>query len=122
MNRNVDPYADAKRQAHRADPQAFFIELLHTLWGDHEEAQTLAEWRRLCTKVRWYAQDAVECLDHMLANPPPNLAELMQEEGSIMLDSGPGQYTVIGLYREKYLDFLRDACDRFKQILAETAS
>jgi hypothetical protein len=120
MSQNSDPYVDAARQAHRADPQAFFVELLQSLWGDREEAQVLAEWRRLCTKVRWYAQDAVECLDHMLANPPPNLVELMQDEGSIMLDAGPARYTVIRLYREKYLDFLRDTCRRFKEVLEET--
>lgn len=119
MENNNDLYLDTVRKEHRENSQTFFVEILNTLWGDRNEEETLSEWRRLCSKVRWYAEDALECMDRILAEPPYNLAELMQNEGSIMLASGPAPYTVIHLYRQKYYDFLLDTSQKFRKIFEE---
>jgi hypothetical protein len=117
MENGSDDYLDRVRREHREYPQVFFVEILQNLWGDHTEEQTLLEWNRLCGKTRWYAEDALECLDKILASPPPNLAELMQEEGSIMLDNGNGRYTVLSLYRQQYLEWLKNITKKFRVIL-----
>jgi hypothetical protein len=90
-----DDFINQQRQHHAENPVAFFKEILQNIWADRDEDQIAREWKRLCSSVRWYAEDVLVCMDSIVTNPPADLAELMQNEGWIMLDHGAASYTVI---------------------------
>jgi hypothetical protein len=118
MSLAKDEYVEMLRKTHRDNPNDFFEELLEKIWMNRDEDQAFREWKRLCDQVYWYAEDAVGCLEHILANPPANLVELMQERGWILLDHGTARYTLLKPYREKYVAWLVDMTDQFKNIYA----
>lgn len=111
-----DDYTEMLRKKHRDYPIEFFGELLEAIWMNRDEEQSIREWKRLCTQVHWYAEDAMQCLDYVLAHPPANLIELMQERGWIMLDHGAGPDTLVKTYHEKYLARLVDMTAQCKHI------
>lgn len=121
MEPSTEEYLDKIRKEHQENPQDFFVEILQIFWGDRSEEETRMEWLRHCKQVRWYAEDVLQCLETILHNPPGNLAELMQEEGSIMLNSGSAPYTVLSWYRQQYYEFLQRIYSEFRTLFENTA-
>jgi len=109
-----------QRTEHQNNPEVFFTELLNNLWSSRTEEQSIWEWNRLCTLVRWYAEDALECFEKIIKHPPSNLVELMQDEGCILLDHGTANYTVLRMYKKKYEEFLNSKHQKFKEIFEST--
>ena len=114
MDRSGDAYVDGLRAQHRSQPLAFFDRLLQEIWRDRSAEEAAREWARLCRDARWYAEDALWCIAYVLADPPRDLVERMQEHGWIKLDHGPRSDTPM----KQYLDWLAGAAAAFGQLYA----
>lgn len=117
-----DDVIASQRTAHKDDPIKFFQQLLTAYWNDHEPEQTEAKWRQHCLEQRWYAEDVLDCFTTILADPPQDLADMMQEYGSIMLPHGDAPYTVLWHYRRRYEDWLTQTHLKFREVFEETAT
>jgi hypothetical protein len=60
-------------------------ELLRTLFADNSWEDTLKLWRTFVANGGTYADDALACLDAIVARPPPDLAERLRRDGWIAL-------------------------------------
>jgi len=101
----------------RAEPIEFFKKFLSDIWMDNSEEQAIQQWEVKVNQFPWYAEDALYCLSTVIDNPPPNLIELMEEYGWIVLyhepdDSGnETRYTY-----EDYLEWLKHIKSKFRAI------
>lgn len=105
-----EDYGEKISRFHREQPVEFFAEILKNIWMDQTEEDAWREWTRLCKQARWYAADALVNLAYILANPPGNLPQLVQQYAWVEL--GPG---------EDYMEWVRQMESKFKQIYVETA-
>ncbi|MDZ8055900.1 MAG: hypothetical protein RMX68_016665 [Aulosira sp. ZfuVER01] len=101
-----ESYMEYLQKEHREKPLEFFTKLLTDIRMGRSEEEAIREWKRLCEQVSWYAEDAIRCLETILADPPANLIEIMQENGWILLDHGSQSYTPIKAYRQQYVEWL----------------
>ena len=115
----MEDYIVKTQRQHKENPNDFFKEILQNIWCDRSEERIILEWKRLCTQVRWYAKDVLECIETILDNPPPKLVELMQEEGWIILNDKTQNQAGCFNTKELYLDWLRQTSIAFSQIYEE---
>jgi len=104
----------AASAANRADPQAMFLHFLHVYWEDNLPSDVLLLWKRQVAAGSWYAADILYCLEEVIQNPPPHLAELMQEHGAILLNHDDKPYTIIQQYNRQYLEWLKEMTAQLK--------
>jgi hypothetical protein len=90
-------------------------ELLRATWRDNTAEEAEALWRRYVEQSQPWAAAALASLDAVLADPPANLGEIMQEEGWIMLSHEPDAETVIPYTHEENLAWLRRMTAEYKQ-------
>jgi hypothetical protein len=104
-------------RARRAAPLEFVGEVLEVLRdSDLEGFSTF--WRSRVTAYRWYADDALECLDRVLAAPPPDLRERLQAlTGFALNHAGPTQVTPYS--HEDVVAWLRDLAARMRAVYDE---
>jgi hypothetical protein len=70
----------------KADPLPFALEALEDLFGNRDDVEE--GFRRYQMKLDsffWWADDAVQCLELVLANPPENLGQLMREQANVVI-------------------------------------
>ena len=83
----VDPYdLVAVSARNRADPVAMLQKFLRGFWQDNLPDEALTLWKRQVAGGRWYAEDVLYALRAVLAAPPHNLADLLREDGWVLLD------------------------------------
>lgn len=115
---------DAIRETSRqrlAAPLEFFKEFLREIWMDNSPEEALAQWRVKVEQFPWYATDALTCLDAIIADPPSNLVEIMQQDGWIMLYHESA--TEVQPYTfEEYLEWLRQMRDEFQMVYDAAAT
>jgi len=83
-----DPYNDdafwaevaRDSEARRADPLPFALEALDDLFGV-DPSQGLRRWRSKMEMAIWWADDAIQCIEKVLAAPPANLGQLIRDRG-----------------------------------------
>ncbi len=82
-----DLYDLAARSArNRADPVAMLRAFLQQFWQDNTPEEALTLWRRQVASGRWWAEDALYGLREVLKTPPPNLADVLRDDGWVLLD------------------------------------
>lgn len=83
-----DPYNDdafwaevaRDSEARLADPLPFALDALDELFGV-DATQGFRRWRRKMDQGIWWADDAIQCIEKVLAAPPANLGELIRDRG-----------------------------------------
>ncbi len=104
----------------RAEPLKLFITFLEKFWRDNLEQEAIGLWKNQIHMAPWYAEDVLYALDAVIADPPANLVQLMQEHGWIMLPHDPGASTLVRRYHQQYLAWLQATAENFKRVFEET--
>jgi hypothetical protein len=88
MPSGEDLLALIRRQSaeRRANPRGFLCEFLQTYWYEFTEEEQRANWERQVEQYPWYAEDLLACADAVLADPPEDLATLLEDCGGVWLD------------------------------------
>ncbi|HVA88533.1 MAG TPA: hypothetical protein VNL71_01700 [Chloroflexota bacterium] len=77
---SFDPYNDpsfwqevqAESEARRAHPRVFAAEALESIFADAaDQEEALGAWRRKVARFPWWAEDALYCIDAVLAGDEP---------------------------------------------------
>lgn len=107
----------------RSAPLEGFREFLRAIWMDNTEEEALRQWQVKVDQFPWWADDALFSLDWVIANPPKNLVDLMQEHGWLLLHHEPDSSGDEREYsREEYLGWLKEMTERFRRIYEKAAS
>jgi len=104
-------------KAHRARPVDFALKLLAELFGHYStEEQSYDLWEEQINTAMWYADDALFCLKELLANPPDNLSERLNDipGGSLVFANHPEKRG--GLSNDEQLIlWIREVTDRLEE-------
>ncbi len=116
MRQTNSPQPDPMSAQRRSRPLEFFRQFLGTFFLDNTEEEGLSLWRQQIESTRFnsYAADALYVLDTILANPPQDLIERLEEGGGITLFHRPDEYTLIPYTFEETVAWLRDQTERFR--------
>ncbi|MGH2411367.1 MAG: hypothetical protein ACRDGS_13525, partial [Chloroflexota bacterium] len=76
---SFDPYNDpsfwqevqAESETRRAHPREFAAEALESIFADASDEEALGAWRRKVAQFPWWAEDALYCIDAILAADEP---------------------------------------------------
>jgi len=76
---SFDPYNDpsfwqevqAESESRRAHPRIFAAEALESIFADASDEEALGAWRRRVARFPWWAEDALYCIDAVLAGDEP---------------------------------------------------
>ena len=102
-HRDFDPYNDdafweevsRDTEARKAAPLAFAFEALEDLFRyEDDKERGHVRWQRKMELAIWWADDAIQCLELVMAAPPPNLGELLREHGISIWVQGPDGETI----------------------------
>jgi hypothetical protein len=83
-----DFFDDVQRDSERrkADPLPFALEALEDLFAHRDDVEE--GFRRFQGKLEaffWWADDAVQCLELVLADPPPDLGKVVREQAGVVI-------------------------------------
>ena len=90
MSHRFDPYNDEAfwdevsrdSERRRAQPLQFALEALEDLFRyETDKERGLVRWQLKIDHFLWWADDAIQCLEQVLAAPPQNLGELILDHG-----------------------------------------
>ena len=116
----LDEMLDDDARARRADPLKFVCEVIEPL-RDSEVEGFLKIWRTKATHYRWYADDAMYCLDRVVAEPPPDLIDRIREgTGFVLNHVTPDKVTPYT--HAEVVAWLRDLATKMRAIYDETAT
>jgi hypothetical protein len=81
-------FEDIQRDSERrkADPLPFALEALEDLFANRDDVEQ--GFRRFQAKLEdffWWADDAVQCLELVLANPPERLGRIVREQAGVVI-------------------------------------
>ena len=107
---------DFEEIAHSPCPVSGFCEFLESIFQDNTEDEALELWERQVKQAPWLAKEALESLEAIIANPPANLIELMQEHGWIGLYHKPSRATIIPFSFAEQLGWLKEMTARFRAV------
>src|SRR4051812_2010844 len=88
--RDFDPYNDEAfwedvgrdSEARLAEPLPFALEAIEDLFRhESDKERGFARWQRKLEQSIWWADDAIQCLEKVLAEPPAKLGDLVREHG-----------------------------------------
>ena len=90
-----DFFAEIQRDTARrkADPLPFALEALEDLFAHRDDVEDgFARFTRKMGEFFWWADDAVQCLELVVADPPEDLGRLVREEAHVVggLQAGGG--------------------------------
>jgi hypothetical protein len=105
----------------RAEPREFLREVLK-LWMDNTPDDALALWKGRLLAGGSFAKDALEILDKTIADPPPDLIELMKENGWLHLihEDEDGEETPFTF--DEHVAWLREQTERLRAAFQEHAT
>ncbi|MBN2493261.1 MAG: hypothetical protein JXR96_01615 [Deltaproteobacteria bacterium] len=116
----MSPELPAYRRKRREAPLAFFRGFLRAVWRDNTEAEALEQWRQKVELFPDYAEDALYCMQQVLASPPPDLAEILSDEGWLPLYHDRGD-EIADYSFEETVEFVQAMHARLEAIYAERA-
>lgn len=115
----LDEMVDEDSRARRADPLAFFAEVIALLSNNTVEG-FLTIWRTKATYYRWFADDGLYCFDAVVAHPPPDLIERLRTHAGITLNHvSPTE--VRPYSHDEVVAWLRELTAQMRAIAEETA-
>ena len=112
-DQNLLQKASRKR---RAAPLETFIDFLQIIWMDNTPEEALSQWKRTVKNSPSYADDALYCIDVVIAKPPENLVEIMENEGWLILYHNCEQPDERPYTDEEYYEWLKQMRDEFRAI------
>ena len=93
-----------------------FRALIRALFADNTEEEALALWRYDVENRPQQARETLAVLDAILADPPPDLVELMENDGWIHLVHRPDEWTATPYSHDEYVAWLRDITARMRAV------
>lgn len=121
--REFDPYNDEafwddvqrESDARRATPLPFAVEAVEDLFRhESDKERGFVRWQRKLEQSIWWADDAIYCLEHVIANAPPDLGETLREHGINIWVQGPDG-EMIGSPQD-HVDWLRKSTLRMREM------
>jgi hypothetical protein len=100
----------------RANPLKTFIDFLERIWMDNTEEEALFQWKQIVEDSSWHADDYLYCIDAVIANPPENLVEIMEDRGWLILSHNYDQPDERPYTDEEYYEWLKQMRDEFRAI------
>lgn len=120
VGRQILDQIHAAARERRANPVQFFQQFLRDIWMDNSPDEARAQWQVKVEQYPWYADDALACLDAVIANPPDNLAAILEEDGWISLyHETPDE--VCAYDPQETLDWLKGMRSEFKAVYEQAA-
>jgi hypothetical protein len=111
-----DNLLQKESQKRRANPLEFFKNFLQRIWMDNTEEEALFQWKQLVKGSPSYVEDALYCIDAVIANPPENLVEILENEGWLILYYNDDQPDERPYTDEEYYEWLKQMRDEFRAI------
>lgn len=102
-HRDFDPYNDdafweevaRDTEARLADPLPFALDALEELFRyEDDKERGYARWHAKMEQGIWWADDAIQCLEKVMAAPPADLGDLVREHGINIWVQGPDGETI----------------------------
>jgi hypothetical protein len=103
-------------RSRRAAPLKTFVDFLERIWMDNTEEEALFQWQRMVKNFPLYASDYLYCIDVVIANPPENLVEIMEDRGWLILSYNYDQPDERPYTDEEYYEWLKQMRDEFRAI------
>jgi hypothetical protein len=91
-----------------------FREFLQFIWKDNTADEALGQWRRRVHDFPEEAERDLACLDEIVANPPPDVVAMLNEDGWVILVHEPDPQTVVAFTPEEYVGWVSDTAKRFR--------
>jgi hypothetical protein len=92
----------------KADPLPFALEALADLFGYVDYAEEgFQRFQRKMASFFWWADDAVQCLELVLADPPAELGQKVRDAGVVIWIEGGSPHAADAAETEQWL---REAC------------
>lgn len=115
MNKYHGCTHDPISQQRRAAPLDFFGDFLQGTWMDNTPEEALCLWKLKLYQPTSYAADALYALDYVIAKPPHDLIERLQQNGWIYLshedDPDEPLYTF-----DEHLQWLKNMNQQYRQL------
>lgn len=99
-----------------------FSEFLKSFWMDNSEEIAVLLWKNLLNSSPELAREYLIVLDAIIAYPPPNLIELMQQNGWIILYYEPDPATVIPYTFSEHVEWLTQMTAQWRCIYEKERS
>jgi hypothetical protein len=107
----------AESARRRAAPLDFFAQFLSDIWKGSTPEEAGYLWRVKVEHYPWYADDALYCLNAVLADPPDNLLDIMREHGWLALEHEMDAQGVERPYSfGEVVDWLRNMRDEYRAV------
>jgi hypothetical protein len=91
-----------------------FRGFLQFLWMDNTPDEALQQWRQRIQDFPDEAERDLACLDQIIADPPPDLVQMLNDDGWIILSHEPDPATLVDYTRDEYVGWLRETTARFR--------
>lgn len=96
-----------------------FYDFLKSFWMDNSKEIAILLWKNQLNGEPSLAREYLIALDAIIAHPPPNLIELMQQNGWIILYYEPDPATIIPYTFSEHVEWLTDMTVRWRRIYEE---
>lgn len=125
--KDFDPYNDDEfwdevqrdSEARLADPLPFVIAVLEELFRyESDKERGLARWQRKMEGGIWWADDAIQCIEKVLANPPANLGDIIRNEAGVVIWV-PGETGEVIGDAKAHVDWLESTARRMRAMFED---
>ena len=110
----VQATIEEESRRRRENPVECFAAFLRDFWTDNTEEEARLVWESRARLAPEYAEDALYCLDAVVLDKPPDLEQIVREQGNLYLSHQDGSarpYTY-----EETLAWLRQVAKEFRAI------
>jgi hypothetical protein len=93
-----------------------FRTFLQMVWMDNTADEAMEQWRQ---RVRNFPAEAgrdLDCLDAIVADPPSDVVQMLNDDGWVILSHEPDPETVVDRSRDEYVDWVRATAARFRDV------
>jgi hypothetical protein len=76
---DLEQLVRAMTERRKRDPLGFLVEVLKGIWLESDENDVEFLWRHRLRNAPWWAENALLAFEAVLADPPGNLCDLIEE-------------------------------------------
>jgi hypothetical protein len=91
-----------------------FSDFLRAIWKDNDEETALLLFRERARMAPHLAERDLACVEAIADDPPPNLIDIMQQDGWLILEDEPDPETVVTRSLDEHVQWLREMAARFR--------
>jgi hypothetical protein len=99
-----------------------FREFLRFIWMDNTEDEALGQWRHRAHHFPDDAERDLACLDEIVADPPPDVVAMLNDDGWVILSHQPDPQTLLAYTPEEYVRWVSDMAGRFRAVFESERS